>query len=78
LFAAVFTLAAVFLLDEGVTTGNYILVALVLVAYAFVLMLEVSLALRTRQPKSSRPTPRGRLRFASECKQMVERLSMES
>jgi hypothetical protein len=51
-FVAVFSLAAIFLLYDGVVTGNYLLVVLVLAAYVFVLMLEVSLSVRTgRSPK---------------------------
>jgi len=46
----IFSLAAVFLLYEGATTGNYLLVALVLVAYVVVLSLEASLSLRRGQP----------------------------
>ena len=44
-----FTVAAVFLLYEGATSGNYALVAVVLVAYVFVLMAEAYLSLRIRQ-----------------------------
>jgi hypothetical protein len=52
LFVVVFSVAAVVLLYEGATSGDYALVAVVLVAYVFVLMLEASLILRTRpQPK---------------------------
>jgi hypothetical protein len=46
----VFSLAAVSLLYKGATTGNYLLVALVLVAYVFVLLLEASLSLRRGRP----------------------------
>ena len=49
-FVAVFSLAAIFLLYDGVVTGNYILVAVVLAAYSFVLMLEVSLSIRAGSP----------------------------
>jgi len=49
-FVAVFSLAAIFLLYDGAVTGNYLLIVLVLAAYAFVLMLEVSLAIRTGRP----------------------------
>jgi hypothetical protein len=52
LLAVVFSIAAVFLLYTGATTGNYLLVALVLVAYVFVLMVETSLLPRARQPKT--------------------------
>jgi heme O synthase-like polyprenyltransferase len=48
-FVVVFTVAAVFLLYEGATSGNYALIAVVLVAYVFVLMAEAYLSLRTRQ-----------------------------
>jgi hypothetical protein len=55
LFAVVFSVAAVILLYEGITRGDYVLVAIVLVAYVFVLMLEASLLLRTmQQPKSTK------------------------
>jgi len=54
-FAIVFSVAAVLLLYDGVTTGNYLLVALVLAAYLFVLTLEASLSLR-------KPPPAGRQR----------------
>jgi hypothetical protein len=54
-FVAVFSLAAIFLLYDGVVTGNYLLVVLVLAAYTLVLMFEVSLSTRTgRPPKSSK------------------------
>ena len=55
-FVAVFSVAAVYLLYEGVTTGNYLLVAGVLAAYAFALTLEASLSLgrRRTQPKQAR------------------------
>jgi hypothetical protein len=46
LFAVLFSVAAVFLLYDGATTGNYVLVGLVIVAYVFFLMLEASLAVR--------------------------------
>jgi hypothetical protein len=49
-FVALFSLVAIFLLYDGVVTGNYILVVLVLAAYAFALMLEVSLSVRTSRP----------------------------
>jgi heme O synthase-like polyprenyltransferase len=49
LFVVVFTVAAVFLLYEGATSGNYALIAVVLVAYVIVLMAEAYLSLRTRQ-----------------------------
>ena len=52
-FIAVFTVAAVFLLYKGATTGDYLLVALVLVAYVVVLMLEASLSLRPRRPPAN-------------------------
>jgi drug/metabolite transporter (DMT)-like permease len=51
LFAVVFSLAAIFLLYEGATTGDYLLVALVIVAYVFFLTLEASLAVRGSRPK---------------------------
>jgi len=45
-----FTVAAVILLYEGLTTGDYFLIALVIVAYVFVLMLEARLSLRPAEP----------------------------
>jgi hypothetical protein len=53
-FIGVFSLAAIFLLYDGVVTGNYLLVVLVLAAYVFVLMLEVSLSVRTGRPPPKR------------------------
>ena len=53
-FVAVFSLAAIFLLYDGVVTGNYLLVVLVLAAYVFVLMLEVSLSVRKERPPPKR------------------------
>ena len=49
-FVLMFTVAAVILLYEGLTTGNYLLIALVVVAYVVVLMLEARLSLRPVQP----------------------------
>jgi len=46
----VFTVAAVFLLYEGLTTGNWLLVVLVIVAYMFMLGLEARLSLRQPEP----------------------------
>ena len=46
----VFTLAAIFLLYEGITTGNYLIVVLVIVAYMFVLSFEARLSLRQGGP----------------------------
>lgn len=58
-FLVVFNVAAVYLLYEGATSGNYLLVAAVAVAYVFVLMLEASLSSRAtppaRQPSTKRP-----------------------
>jgi len=54
LAVVIFSLAAVFLLYEGATTGNYLLVALVLVAYMVVLSLEASLSLRRGQPPAKK------------------------
>ena len=48
--AVVFTVAAIILLYEGITTGNFLIVALVIVAYMFVLSLEAGLAMRPSQP----------------------------
>ena len=53
-FVAVFSLAAIFLLYEAVVTGDYLLVVLVLAAYVFVLMLEVSLGIRRGRPPPKR------------------------
>ena len=50
-FVVVFSVAAVYLFYEGATTGDYLLVALVLVAYVFVLLLEASLSVRGGQPR---------------------------
>ena len=48
--AVVFSVAAIFLLYEGITSGNYLLVTLVIVAYTFVLSLEAGLAMRPPEP----------------------------
>jgi len=48
--AVVFSVAAVILLYEGITSGNYLIVTLVIVAYTFVLSLEAGLAMRPAQP----------------------------
>jgi len=51
-----FTVAAIYLLYEGITSGNYLLVALVVVAYMFVLSLEARLSLRPPGPaKNAEP-----------------------
>lgn len=55
LFVAVFSAAAVYLLYEGFTSGNYLLIALVLAAYVFVLMLEAFLTMTASQPPKKRP-----------------------
>ena len=61
LFALVFTFGAIYLLYEGITTGDYILVALVIVAYMLVLMLEARLSLRAPEPrKNSEPAKKPR------------------
>jgi len=52
----VFTLAAVFLLYEGLTTNNWFLVVAVVVAYMFVLGLEARLSLRQPEP-AVKPKP---------------------
>jgi len=52
LLVLVFTGSAVFILYEGITTGDYLLVALVVIAYMFVLMLEARLSLRPPEPVS--------------------------
>ena len=52
----VFTIAAVFLLYGGLTTGNWLLVVAVVIAYMFVLMLEASLSLRQPEP-AAKPKP---------------------
>ena len=46
----VFTVAAVFLLYEGLTTGDWLLVVGVVVAYTFMLGLEARLSLRQPEP----------------------------
>jgi putative copper export protein len=52
----VFTVAAVLLLYEGLTTGNWLLVVLVVVAYMFMLGLEARLTLRPPEP-AAKPKP---------------------
>jgi len=62
LFVLVFSLGAIYILYEGVTSGNYLLVALVLAAYVVVLMLEATLTVAARQvPKSGSTSARSRL-----------------
>jgi len=51
-----FTFAAVFLLYEGLTTSNWFLVLLVVIAYMFMLGLEARLSLRQREPVA-KPKP---------------------
>jgi len=61
LVVIVFTIAAIFLLYEGITSGNYLIVALVVVAYVFVLMLEARLSLRPAEPaKKAKPAKKPR------------------
>jgi len=48
--AVVFSVAAIILLYEGITSGNYLIVTLVIVAYTFVLSLEAGLAMRPTEP----------------------------
>jgi len=56
LFVLLFTFAAIYLLYEGITSGDYLLVALVLVAYIIVLGLEARLSLRPPETsKNSKP-----------------------
>ena len=56
LFVLLFTFAAIYLLYEGITSSNYLLVALVLLAYMFILGLEARLSLRPPRPsKNSKP-----------------------
>ena len=50
LVAVVFTMAAIILLYEGIMTGNYLIVILVIIAYMFVLSLEAGLAMRPAEP----------------------------
>jgi len=50
LFALVFTFAAIYLLYDAITSGDYLLVALVIVAYVFVLGLEARLSLGPPEP----------------------------
>lgn len=52
LFAVLFSLGAVFLLYQGATTSDYLLVGLVIVVYFFFLMLEASLAVRGSRSRS--------------------------
>ena len=52
----VFTVAAVFILYEGLTTNNWLLVLLVVIAYMFVLGLEARLSLRQPEP-AAKPKP---------------------
>ena len=49
-FVVLFTVATVILLYEGLASGNYLLIALVVVAYMFVLILEARLSLRPAEP----------------------------
>jgi len=49
-FVALFTVAVVIFLYEGLTTGDYLLIALVVVAYVFALLLEARLSLRQGEP----------------------------
>ena len=56
LFVLLFTFAAIYLLYEGITSGDYLIVALVLVAYVIVLGLEARLSLRPPETsKNSKP-----------------------
>ena len=56
LFVLLFTIAAIYLLYEGITSSNYLLIALVVVAYMFLLGLEARLSLRPPGPsKNSKP-----------------------
>ena len=56
LFVLLFTFAAIYLLYEGITSSNYLLVALVIVAYMFILGLEARLSLRPPEStKNSKP-----------------------
>jgi len=56
LFVLLFTFAAIYLLYEAITSSDYLLVALVFVAYLFVLGLEARLSLRPQEPpKNSKP-----------------------
>ena len=52
----VFTVAALALLYEGITTGNWLLVVVVVVAYMFVLSFEARLSLRPAEP-AAKPKP---------------------
>ena len=53
--AVVFTVAAIILLYEGITSGNFLVVTLVIVAYTFVLSLEAGLAMRPAEPAKKKP-----------------------
>ena len=57
----VFTVAAVLLLYEGLTTGNWLIVLLVVIAYMFLLSLEARLSLRQPEPVAKpKPTTKPR------------------
>jgi len=58
LFVVIFSIAAIVLLYKGVTSGNYLLVALVFVVYVFVLMLEASLRLGSKQQQAKKAPKR--------------------
>ena len=45
-----FSVAAIILLYEGISTGNFLIVTLVIVAYMFILSLEAGLAMRPPEP----------------------------
>jgi hypothetical protein len=55
LVAVVFSVAAIILLYEGISTGNFLIVTLVIVAYMFVLSLEAGLAMRPPEPAKQKP-----------------------
>ena len=60
-FVALFTVAVVIFLYEGLTTGNYLLIALVIVAYVFVLLLEARLSLgQAERAEKSKPAKKPR------------------
>jgi heme O synthase-like polyprenyltransferase len=50
LVAVLFSVAAIILLYEGITTGNFLIVTLVFVAYMFFISLEAGLAKRPAGP----------------------------
>ena len=54
LVAVLFSVAAIILLYEGITTGNFLIVTLVFVAYMFFISLEAGLAMRPTGPSAKK------------------------